>query len=114
MSPRYTWTVEPRPELFKVPDLGDDKQSLSGDFRRYYGTHLAQDHGSASGHYLFTAMALTLRDRLFEQMKQIEHRFHFQLVFTFLFPKATFYKRTYSNPHMMCIIKKLLNHENLR
>ena len=75
MSPRYTWTVEPRPELFEVPELGDDKQSLSEDFRRYYGTHLAQDHGSASGHYLFSAMALTLRDRLFEQMKQTKHSY---------------------------------------
>lgn len=75
MSPRYTWTVEPRPELYEVPELGDDKQSLSDDFRRYYGTHLAQDHGSASGHYLFSAMALTLRDRLFERMKQTRHSY---------------------------------------
>lgn len=75
MSPRYTWTVEPRPELYEVPELGDDQQSLSDDFRRYYGTHLAQGHGSASGHYLFSAMALTLRDRLFERMKQTRHSY---------------------------------------
>jgi len=52
MSPRYASTVTPNPELFKTPSLGMDKDSLTHDFKSYYGNHLAQDKGGASGHYL--------------------------------------------------------------
>ncbi|MBL1321664.1 MAG: glycogen/starch/alpha-glucan phosphorylase [Methylophaga sp.] len=70
MSPRYACTVNPNPELNKTPELGMDEKSLERDFKSYYGNHLAQDKGCASGHYLYTSLALTLRDRLFERMKQ--------------------------------------------
>lgn len=69
MSPRYACTVNPNPELNNTPDLGMDVKSLERDFKSYYGNHLAQDKGCASGHYLYTSLALTLRDRLFERMK---------------------------------------------
>lgn len=69
MSPRYACTVNPNPELNNTPKLGMDEKSLERDFKSYYGTHLAQDKGCASGHYLYTSLALTLRDRLFERMK---------------------------------------------
>ncbi|MFW5426428.1 MAG: glycogen/starch/alpha-glucan phosphorylase [Methylophagaceae bacterium] len=70
MSPRYACTVTPNPELNNTPELGMDEKSLEQDFKSYYGNHLAQDKGCASGHYLYTSLALTLRDRLFERMKQ--------------------------------------------
>ena len=75
MSPRYASTVTPNPELFKTPLLGMDKDSLTHDFKSYYGNHLAQDKGGASGHYLYSAIALTLRDRLFERMKHTKHTY---------------------------------------
>ncbi len=70
MSPRYACTVNPNPELNNTPELGMDEKSLEQDFKSYYGNHLAQDKGCASGHYLYTSLALTLRDRLFERMKK--------------------------------------------
>ena len=69
MSPRYACTVTTNPALNNTPELGMDEKSLEQDFKSYYGTHLAQDKGCASGHYLYTSLALTLRDRLFERMK---------------------------------------------
>ncbi|PCJ31451.1 MAG: glycogen phosphorylase, partial [Gammaproteobacteria bacterium] len=70
MSSRYACTVTPSSDLYDAPKLGLDKNSLQVDFKHYYGNHLAQDKGCASGHYLYTSIALTLRDRLFERMKQ--------------------------------------------
>ena len=75
MSPRYACTVNPSQDLYNTPDLGLDAKSLADDFRNYYGNHLAQDKGCASGHYLYTSLALTLRDRLFERMKHTKHTY---------------------------------------
>ena len=75
MSPRYACTVTPNPDLFDTPTLGMDKKALSHDVKSYYGNHLAQDRGCASGHYIYSAVALTLRDRLFERMKHTKHTY---------------------------------------
>jgi len=75
MSPRYACTVNPNPDLYDTPKLGMDKKSLEHDFKNYYGNHLAQDKGCASGHYLYSSLALTLRDRLFERMKHTKHTY---------------------------------------
>lgn len=75
MSPRYACTATPAPELFNTPKLGMSSSDLINDFKRYYGTHLAQDKGCASGHYLYTALALTLRDRLLNRMKHTRHAY---------------------------------------
>ena len=73
MSPRYACTVSPNPELHDTVVLGMDDKALAMDFKHYYGNHLAQDKGCASGHYLYSSLALTLRDRLFERMKHTRH-----------------------------------------
>jgi starch phosphorylase len=75
MSPRYACTAAPAPELYDTPKLGMQSTDLINDFKRYYGTHLAQDKGCASGHYLYSALALTLRDRLFNRMKHTKHTY---------------------------------------
>ena len=75
MSPRYALTATPAPELYNTPKLGMSSTDLVNDFKRYYGTHLAQDKGCASGHYLYSALALTLRDRLFNRMKHTKHTY---------------------------------------
>ncbi len=75
MSPRYACTLHPNPELYDMPELGRDKAAIKADFKNYYGNHLAQDKGCASGHYLYTAIAITLRDRLFERMKHTRHTY---------------------------------------
>jgi len=75
MSPRYACTVVPNSELYNTVELGMDTEALTDDFKHYYGNHLAQDKGCASGHYLYSSLALTLRDRLFERMKQTRHTY---------------------------------------
>ena len=75
MSPRYACTASPAPDLYNTPKLGMESADLIRDFKRYYGTYLAQDKGCASGHYLFTALAFTLRDRLFNRMKHTKHTY---------------------------------------
>lgn len=75
MTPRYTCTATPAAALYEAPTLDMNIDALAEDIKRYYGIHLAQDKGSASGHYLYSALALTLRDRLFERMKQTKHTY---------------------------------------
>ncbi|MDT8310877.1 MAG: glycogen/starch/alpha-glucan phosphorylase [Methylophaga sp.] len=75
MTPRYTCTATPAPALYEAPTLDMNIDALAEDIKRYYGVHLAQDKGCASGHYLYSALALTLRDRLFERMKHTKHTY---------------------------------------
>lgn len=75
MTPRYTCTATPAAALYEAPTLKMNVDALAEDIKRYYGIHLAQDKGCASGHYLYSALALTLRDRLFERMKHTKHTY---------------------------------------
>ena len=75
MSLRYAHTLTPNSTLHNTPKLGMDIQSLESDFKNYYSNHLAQDKSSASGHYLYSSLAFTLRDRLFERMKHTQHTY---------------------------------------
>jgi starch phosphorylase len=76
MSPRNTKVAPPTKALYDIEKLGMKSDDLIGDFKRYYGTYLAQDSDSSSPHYLYHALALTLRDRLFNRMKQTKHVYH--------------------------------------
>ena len=73
MTPRYASTLTPKPELHNLPTLGMDIVSIEHDFKNYYANHLAQDKSRALGHYLYSSLAFTLRDRLFERMKHTQH-----------------------------------------
>lgn len=75
MSPRYTSTTQPVAALFDAPQQGLDKSALIADFKHYFSNHLAQREGEASLHYLYNAIALTIRDRLFERMKKTSHTY---------------------------------------
>jgi starch phosphorylase len=75
MSPRYSSTAKPVAALFDTPQQGLDKEALTTDFKHYFSNHLAQRKGDASLHYLYTAIALTIRDRLFERMKKTSHTY---------------------------------------
>lgn len=75
MTPRYIAITTPLPELFQTSKLGMNTLALTEDFKRYFGIFLGQDQGCASGHYLYSAMAHTLRDRLLERMKHTKHTY---------------------------------------
>lgn len=73
--PRFACTVNHAAALHDIPQLGMDAKSLERDFKNYYGNHLAQDKSCVSGHYLYSSLAFTLRDRLFERMKHTQHTY---------------------------------------
>jgi starch phosphorylase len=52
-----------------LPPLGMDSDAISFDFRRYFAHTLGRDDHSISSHYPYTALALTVRDRLIERWK---------------------------------------------
>lgn len=68
MGPRHSCIATLSPDLFDIPLLGMDKKSITQDFKNYHGNHYAQDRGCASGHYLYSSLAMTIRNRLFERM----------------------------------------------
>ncbi|AFJ02769.1 Glycogen phosphorylase [Methylophaga frappieri] len=78
MTTRYSCSATPAPDLYDIEALSLSASALTDDFKRYYGVHLAQGKGCASGHYLFTALALTLRDRLLERMRVTQETYRQQ------------------------------------
>lgn len=75
MTPRYMSITTPSPDLYRTAKLGMNALALTEDFKRYFGIHLAQGKNGASGHYLYSALAHTLRDRLFERMKNTKQTY---------------------------------------
>jgi starch phosphorylase len=65
----------PTAELYELPPLGMDDQSLALDIRRYFGTHLGRDRHCRSTHYPYQALALSLRDRLMERWKRTRYAY---------------------------------------
>ena len=76
MSLRYACHISPNSTIADTPKLGMDKTALTTDLKRYYGDHLGQDASCVSGHYIYTSLALSIRDRLFERMKQTKQAYH--------------------------------------
>ncbi|WP_153117136.1 glycogen/starch/alpha-glucan phosphorylase [Rhodocyclus tenuis] len=65
----------PAPGMFEVPALGMDAESLDQDIRRYFGTFLGQDKHCRLAYYPYRALALALRDRLLERLKQTRYAY---------------------------------------
>jgi len=59
----------PSPELTEMPALGMDTTDIKEDFRRYFSHTLGRDVRCVSSFYPYTALVLTLRDRLVERAK---------------------------------------------
>lgn len=82
---------KPTPELYDLPTLGMDTQTLFQDIRRYFGVFLGRDQHCHSTHYPYHALALPLRDRLMERWKntrqayeQVDARHAYYLSLEFL------------------------------
>ncbi|MDD5247755.1 MAG: glycogen/starch/alpha-glucan phosphorylase [Rhodocyclaceae bacterium] len=65
-------------ELFELPPLGMDEESLALDIRRYFGTFLGRDKYCRSTHYPYQALVLALRDRLMERSKRTRYAYEEQ------------------------------------
>ena len=61
--------IVPHPDLVELPPLKMDKQSIAEDFRHYYSRTLGRDNQHCTNHYLYEALAFTVRDRLMERWK---------------------------------------------
>ena len=59
----------PHPKLTELPPLAMDKKAISEDFLRYYNRTLGRDKQHCTSHYLYEALAYTVRDRLMERWK---------------------------------------------
>ncbi|HEY5994826.1 MAG TPA: glycogen/starch/alpha-glucan phosphorylase [Gallionellaceae bacterium] len=65
-------TPEFEKSLFRLGEaspLGMDAESVVRDFRHYFNHTLGREESNRSGHYLYNALALALRDRLVERWK---------------------------------------------
>jgi len=69
--PNYTPNIiTPNPKLTELPSLAMDRKSLNEDFLRYYNRTLGRDKQHCTDHYLYEAIAYTVRDRLMERWKE--------------------------------------------
>jgi starch phosphorylase len=62
--------ITPHPKLTELPPLGMDRNSIDEDFLRYYNRTLGRDKQHCTDHYLYEALAYTVRDRLMERWKE--------------------------------------------
>ncbi len=62
--------VTPHPKLTELPPLGMDRKTIDEDFLRYYNRTLGRDKQHCTDHYLYEALAYTVRDRLMERWKE--------------------------------------------
>jgi glycogen phosphorylase len=59
----------PHPELTELAPLSMDRKAIDEDFLRYYNRTLGRDKTNCTNHYLYEALAYTVRDRLMERWK---------------------------------------------
>ena len=57
------------PLLTELPPLAMDASTIAEDFRRYFNRTLGRDKNHCTNHYLYEALAYTVRDRLMERWK---------------------------------------------
>ena len=62
-------TSTPNPLLCELPPLGMEATDLALDFRQYFNHTLGRDQHGTPPHCFYTALAMTLRDRLVERWK---------------------------------------------
>ena len=60
----------------ELPPLGMDAEAVEYDLKRHFNLTLGRDKTIDSRHYLYTAVALTIRDRLVERWRLTEDRYH--------------------------------------
>ncbi len=68
----YDPTRTPSPLLSDLPPLGLRASDLALDFRQYFGHTLGRDQHGTPPHCYYTALAMTLRDRLVERWKRTD------------------------------------------
>ncbi len=62
--------LDPHPKLIDLPPLAMDKDAIAEGFRQYFNRTLGRDESHCTNHYLYEALAYTVRDRLMERWKK--------------------------------------------
>ncbi|MCF6149921.1 MAG: glycogen/starch/alpha-glucan phosphorylase [Candidatus Kuenenia sp.] len=62
--------------LTELPPLGMNANNIKEDYRRYFSYTLGRDKYCRSLHYSYSALVLTLRDRLLERSKKTRYAYH--------------------------------------
>ncbi|MHB1099141.1 MAG: glycogen/starch/alpha-glucan phosphorylase [Burkholderiales bacterium] len=66
---------KPVPNITELPPLGMERGDLIEDFRRHFTHTLGRDKYSKSVHYVYSALAITLRDRLMERWQKTRYAY---------------------------------------
>ncbi len=75
MSIKMLEKSTPEPWLTELPPLGMDAKSIVADFRRYFSHTLGRDRHTRYAYYMYEALVLTLRDRLWERWKNTRYAY---------------------------------------
>ena len=75
MSIKVIERSTPASWLTELPPMGMDAKSIAADFRRYFSHTLGRDRHTKYAHYMYEALVLTLRDRLWERWKDTRYAY---------------------------------------
>ncbi|MDF9391190.1 MULTISPECIES: glycogen/starch/alpha-glucan phosphorylase [Methylococcus] len=76
MLTRKFKTSNPTELLTEMPGLGMKAKHLCADIRRHFNCTLGRGRDCRSVHYAYSALALTVRDRLMERWRNTEYAYH--------------------------------------
>ncbi len=66
----------PVPNITELPPLDMTPGAIAEDFRRHFTHTLGRDKHSRSVHYVYSALSITMRDRLMERWKKTRYAHH--------------------------------------
>jgi len=75
MSIKTLEKSKPASWLTELPPLGMDAKSITADFRHYFSHTLGRDRHTTYANYMYEALVLTLRDRLWERWKNTRYAY---------------------------------------
>lgn len=67
--------IVPHPDLVELPPVASDKQTVAEDFQRYFSRTLGRDKRHCTNHYLYEALAYTVRDRLMDRWRNTRYAY---------------------------------------
>ncbi len=75
MSIKMLEKSTPAAWLTELSPLGMDSESITADFRHYFSHTLGRDRHTKYAHYMYEALVITLRDRLWERWKNTRYAY---------------------------------------
>lgn len=76
MPNKHLVNSNPVPNITELPPFGMTAIDIAEDFRRHFTHTLGRDKYSKSVHYVYSALAIAMRDRLMERWKKTKYAYH--------------------------------------